>query len=143
MASRKAMATEEQQVKTQQAEWTEEQLQEAMESVNSGTLSVNKADSVFPIPRRTFQNHLKTGSNVRKLGRQIYLSLAEENELRVILTVRHQQNVLARRGAKSIQLVAPEREENVTVEVTAIPPVILLKGQRLKLEWCNDMHVEP
>ncbi|KAJ8881090.1 hypothetical protein PR048_017563 [Dryococelus australis] len=82
MASRKAMATEEQQRKPKRAECTEEQLQEALESVNSGTLRVNKAAAVFHIPRRTLRNHLKTGSTVRKICRQTYLTVAEENELR-------------------------------------------------------------
>ncbi|KAJ8873742.1 hypothetical protein PR048_024576 [Dryococelus australis] len=68
IASRKAKATEEQQVKPKRAVWTE--------NVNSGTLSVNKAASVFYIPLRTQRNYLKIGSTVRKLDRQTYLSVA-------------------------------------------------------------------
>ncbi|KAJ8893428.1 hypothetical protein PR048_006026 [Dryococelus australis] len=62
MASRKATVIEEKQVKPKWAECTEEQLQEAMGSVNNGTLSVNKAATVFHIPRRALRNHLENGS---------------------------------------------------------------------------------
>lgn len=241
------------QEKQKRAKWTESKLKEAMESVSNGTMSVNKAASSFKIPRRTLRNHLKSGSTVRKLGRQTYLSAGEENELcqrifrmcdigmpltpkilrrsvfnycsmnniphpfdpskamagrkwlkrflkrhpevanrkaqsmnpsraiklnpfivndhfqklrdimienqlmdrpeliynidekGVRLTIHHQQNVLARRGAKRVHLVAPEHAENVTIVTcanaigSAIPPMVLFKGQRLKPEWYNNM----
>ncbi|KAJ8888384.1 hypothetical protein PR048_007874 [Dryococelus australis] len=184
-----------------------------MGRVNCGTWRANKTASVSHIPRRTLCDHLKAGSFVRKLGRQTYLSVAEENELRerifrmydigmplyakliqrtalnycamnnithpfdpinasklgngyffssndiltlqterrkifleyglmerpeLIYNINEKGYVLARRGAKRVHFVAPKHAENATVVTcantigTAIPPTILLKGQRLK-----------
>lgn len=70
------------------------------------------------------------------------------DEKGVRLTINHQQNVLARRGAKRLHLVAPEHAEKVTIVTcanaigSAIPPMVLFKGQRLKPEWYNNLPTE-
>ena len=61
------------------------------------------------------------------------------------LTLHHQQQVLAKKGAKRVHIVAPEHAENVTIVTCGnasgqfIPPVILFKGQRLKPEWTENL----
>lgn len=61
------------------------------------------------------------------------------------LTVHHQQQVIAQRGAKRVHLVAPEHAENVTIAGccnalgNAIPPMIIFKGKRLKPEWADGL----
>jgi hypothetical protein len=56
------------------------------------------------------------------------------------LTIHHQQTVLARKGAKIVNLIAPEHGENFTTvscdnaSGQTIPPIILFKGKRLKPE---------
>ncbi|KAJ8964249.1 hypothetical protein NQ314_005025 [Rhamnusium bicolor] len=61
------------------------------------------------------------------------------------LSLHHQQNVLARKGAKRVHLVAPEHGENVIIVScsnaggNSIPPTILFKGRRLKSEWTDTL----
>ena len=56
------------------------------------------------------------------------------------LTIHHQQNVLARRGAKRVHFIAPEQAQNVTIVSCcnalghSIPPMVLFKGKRMKQE---------
>ena len=67
------------------------------------------------------------------------------DEKGVRLTVHHQQSVLVQRGAKRVHLVAQEHAENVTVVGcanamgSAIPPMVLFKGIRLKSEFSDDL----
>ena len=62
------------------ARWTQEQLQSAMRAVDEGQ-SVQGAAKMFNIPRRTLRDHLKSGSQVKKLGRNPYLTKEMEDEL--------------------------------------------------------------
>lgn len=61
------------------------------------------------------------------------------------LTIHHQQTVLAKKGDKRLHLVAPEHGENVTVVGcvsacgSAIPPMIIFKGKRLKPEFKDNL----
>ena len=60
--------------------WSEEQLKTAMKAVNDG-MSVKRASEVHNIPRRTLRDHISSGSQVRKLGRNPYLKKEMEDEL--------------------------------------------------------------
>ncbi|KAJ8930788.1 hypothetical protein NQ314_016365 [Rhamnusium bicolor] len=57
----------------------------------------------------------------------------------------HQQKVLARKDARRVHLVANEHGQNVSIVAcgnaigTAIPPMILFKGKRIKPEWGDSM----
>ena len=62
------------------AHWTEEDLQSALKAIASGS-SQHNASKRFNIPRRTLRNHLKTGSNKKKLGRNPVLNDLQEKEL--------------------------------------------------------------
>ncbi|XP_063633730.1 uncharacterized protein LOC134804559 [Cydia splendana] len=61
------------------------------------------------------------------------------------LTIHHQQAVLAKKGAKRVHLVSSEHAESVTVAGcvnalgTAIPPMIIFKGKRLKPELYDNL----
>lgn len=61
------------------------------------------------------------------------------------LTIHNQPVVLAEKGAKNVPLVAPEHAENVTIAMcvnavgTAIPPMILFKGKRMKPEFNDNL----
>ncbi len=61
------------------------------------------------------------------------------------LTIHHQQNVLARKGAKRMHFIAPEHTENVTIVSCcnaldySIPPMVLFKGKMMKQEWKDNM----
>lgn len=61
------------------------------------------------------------------------------------LTIHNQQAVLARKGEKRLHLVAPEHAENVTVVGcvsacgSAIPPMIIFKGKRIKPEFDHNL----
>lgn len=61
------------------------------------------------------------------------------------LTIHHQQQVLAEKGAKRVHLVSNEHAENVTIAMcvnavgNAIPPMILFKGKRLRPEYCDNL----
>lgn len=61
------------------------------------------------------------------------------------LTIHHQQTVLAQKGARRVHLIAPEHAENVTIAMcvnavgTAIPPMIIFKGQRQKPEYSDNL----
>lgn len=61
------------------------------------------------------------------------------------LTVHNQQTVLAQRGARRVHLIAPEHAQNVTIAMcvnavgTAIPPMIIFKGQRQKPEFSDNL----
>ncbi|KAJ8969718.1 hypothetical protein NQ314_001616 [Rhamnusium bicolor] len=190
-------------------------------------MSQRKASERFNVPRRTLRNHLKTDSNIRKLGRGSVLTKQQEKDLvtRIMrlaevgypvtpkiarhqvfrfceanniphkfqieketagkawfkffrkrnpelsirkaqnmnparaqklnkfivndyftkLTLHHQQIVLAKKGVKRLHLVASEHAQNVTVVgcVTAIgsaiPPMVIFKGKRLKPEFLDNL----
>jgi hypothetical protein len=53
--------------------WLEEQLKAAMNAVDEG-ISVKRASEIYKIPRRTLRDHVKSGSRVRKVGRNPYLT---------------------------------------------------------------------
>lgn len=61
------------------------------------------------------------------------------------LTLHHQQQVLAKKGAKRVHLIGQEHAENVTVAACgnalgqSIPPMVLFKGKRQKPEWIDSM----
>ncbi|KAI4468889.1 dde superfamily endonuclease [Holotrichia oblita] len=60
-------------------------------------------------------------------------------------TLHHQQSVLSKTGAKRLHRLAPEHLENVTVVGcvsafgSAVPPMILFKGKRLKPEFEDNL----
>lgn len=60
--------------------WSEEQLKAAMNAVDTG-MSVQKASELHNIPRRTLRDHISSGSRVRKLGRNPYLTQEMEDDL--------------------------------------------------------------
>ena len=61
------------------------------------------------------------------------------------LTLHHQQQVMAQKGAKRVHLVAPEHAENVTLVVCAnaagcaVPPMVIFKGKRSKPEYSDSL----
>lgn len=61
------------------------------------------------------------------------------------LTIHHQQTVLAKKGAKRVHLQSSEHAENVTITGcvnalgSAIPPMIIFKGKRLKPELYDNL----
>ncbi|XP_026328035.1 uncharacterized protein LOC113236244, partial [Hyposmocoma kahamanoa] len=61
------------------------------------------------------------------------------------ITVHKQQTVLAEKGSKRVHLIAPEHAENVTITMcvnaigTAIPPMILFKGQRQRPDLSENL----
>ncbi|XP_030760298.1 uncharacterized protein LOC115885495 [Sitophilus oryzae] len=61
------------------------------------------------------------------------------------LALHHQQSVLAKKGAKRVHFVAHEHGQNVTIVScgnalgSAVPPVVLFKGKRMKQEWTNSL----
>ncbi|CAG9574746.1 unnamed protein product [Danaus chrysippus] len=61
------------------------------------------------------------------------------------LTIHHQQSVLAKKGAKRIHLLSSEHAGSVTIAGcvnalgTAIPPMIIFKGKRLKPELYDNL----
>ncbi|KAK9737293.1 hypothetical protein QE152_g10838 [Popillia japonica] len=61
------------------------------------------------------------------------------------LTIRHQQTVLAKKGAKRVHLQSSEHAESVTIAGcvnalgSAIPPMIIFKGKRLKPEIYDNL----
>jgi hypothetical protein len=61
------------------------------------------------------------------------------------LTIHHQQQVLAEKGAKRLHLIAPEHAQNVTVVGcvnaigNSIPAMIIFKGKRLKAEFQDNL----
>lgn len=61
-------------------QWSQEQLENAIESVTSG-MSVKKASETHNIPRRTLRNHIKSGSKKKSTGRKTTLTDNEEKEL--------------------------------------------------------------
>lgn len=60
------------------AQWTSQQMENAIKMVNRGILSTYAAAARYNIPRRTLRNHLKTGSTTRKLGRSTILTTEQE-----------------------------------------------------------------
>lgn len=65
---------------TKRALWSENALQQAVNSVRNG-MSVLRASQDYNIPRRTLRNHLLSGSTVKKLGRGSLLRKEQEEEL--------------------------------------------------------------
>lgn len=61
------------------------------------------------------------------------------------LTIHHQQTVLAKKGAKRVHLQSSEHAESVTIAGcvnalgSAIPPMIIFKGKRLKPELYDNL----
>lgn len=61
------------------------------------------------------------------------------------LTIHHQQTILAKKGAKRVHFQSSEHAESVTIAGcvnalgTAIPPMIIFKGKRLKPELYDNL----
>lgn len=60
--------------KKRRGEWTEQQLQSAIEAVKKRCMSQRKAAATFSIPRRTLRNHLKSGNDKKRTGRTTTLT---------------------------------------------------------------------
>lgn len=67
--------------------WTEDQLIQAIESVNNGTSSCRSASKTFGIPRTTLIRHIKEGTNKKKRLGRIPMLGELENELKEFLLV--------------------------------------------------------
>ncbi|XP_069357442.1 protein tramtrack, beta isoform-like isoform X2 [Maniola hyperantus] len=63
------------------AKWSRASLIAAMEQVEKGYLTTNKAARWFDIPRRTLFNHLKSGSTAKQFGRKSILNEDQQLEL--------------------------------------------------------------
>ncbi|KAL0821830.1 hypothetical protein ABMA28_005237 [Loxostege sticticalis] len=96
-----------------------------------------------PIVQEHFQN-------VRKLYEQLDIlqhpeRLYNMDEKGCRITVHNQHAVLAEKGSKRVHLIAPEHAENVTIAMcvnaigTAIPPMILFKGQRQRPDLSENL----
>ncbi|XP_030760295.1 uncharacterized protein LOC115885492 [Sitophilus oryzae] len=59
-------------------------------------------------------------------------------------TLHHQPAVLVKKGSQRVHFIANEHAESVTIVgcVSAIPPMIIFKGKRLKSELTNNLHRE-
>ncbi|XP_053604140.1 uncharacterized protein LOC128671564 [Plodia interpunctella] len=64
--------------KKKRAQWTSQQMENAVKIVERGILSTYAAAARYNIPRRTLRNHLKSGSTTRKLGRSAILTTEQE-----------------------------------------------------------------
>ncbi|XP_064292309.1 uncharacterized protein LOC135309819 [Plodia interpunctella] len=64
--------------KKKRAQWTSQQMENAVKMVERGILSTYAAAARYNIPRRTLRNHLKSGSTTRKLGRSTILTTEQE-----------------------------------------------------------------
>lgn len=60
------------------AQWTSQQMENAVKMVERGILSTYAAAVRYNIPRRTLRNHLASGSITRKLGRSAILTPEQE-----------------------------------------------------------------
>lgn len=60
------------------AQWTSQQMENAVKMVERGILSTYAAAARYNIPRRTLRNHLASGSTTRKLGRSAILTTEQE-----------------------------------------------------------------
>ncbi|KAJ8879197.1 hypothetical protein PR048_019803 [Dryococelus australis] len=132
MASREVTATEEQQVKLNRAEWTEEQLKwlrlflkrhpdianRQTQSMNHGLASKMNQFIVSYHFQKFREILLENGLMERP---EMIYNICEKG---VRLTIHDEQNVLARRGAQMIHFVSSKHAEN-----------------RLKLEWYSDIPV--
>lgn len=67
--------------------WTEDQLAQAIESVQNGTNSCRSASKKFGIPRTTLIRHIKEGTNKKKRLGRIPMLGELENELKEFLLV--------------------------------------------------------
>ena len=63
------------------ASWSEEDLRAAMEAFKSGRMTKSAAVRRYGIPRGTLNDHLKTGSIVKRFGRKLVFSEKQEKEL--------------------------------------------------------------
>lgn len=63
------------------AQWTSQQMENAVKMVERGILSTYAAAVRYNIPRRTLRNHLASGSVTRKLGRSAILTTEQEDGL--------------------------------------------------------------
>ncbi|KAJ2937824.1 hypothetical protein O0L34_g17800 [Tuta absoluta] len=64
--------------KKKRAQWTSQQMENAVKMVERGILSTYTAAARYNIPRKTLRNHLQSGSTERKLGRSAILSSEQE-----------------------------------------------------------------
>lgn len=69
------------QVKKKRAQWTDEDLQAAMNAVKTGQLTQRAASERFKLPRTTLRNHLKTEKTTKNLGRKTVLTKEQEKVL--------------------------------------------------------------
>jgi hypothetical protein len=58
--------------------WTSEQLEEAMDVVENGTISLRKASKQWNISLTSFFNHLYGKTRTRELGPIVILTLKED-----------------------------------------------------------------
>lgn len=67
------------------------------------------------------------------------------DEIGCRLTIHHQQSVLAKKEAKSVHLQSSEHAESVNIAgcvnalSTAIPPMVIFEGKRLKPKLYNKI----
>lgn len=64
--------------KKKRAQWTAQQMENAVRMVQRGILSQNAAAVRYSIPRRTLRNHLQSGSTTRKIGRSTVFTPEQE-----------------------------------------------------------------
>lgn len=61
--------------------WSEDDLKVALRAVRKGKLSQRAISLKYNIPRRTLRDHIKTGQDVKRMGRKPVLTEAQENDL--------------------------------------------------------------
>ncbi|KAF9423971.1 hypothetical protein HW555_000680 [Spodoptera exigua] len=61
--------------------WSEDDLKAALRAVKKGKLSQRAISLKYNIPRRTLRDHMKTGQDVKRMGRKPILTEAQENDL--------------------------------------------------------------
>ncbi|XP_052742085.1 uncharacterized protein LOC128198842 [Bicyclus anynana] len=61
--------------------WTEDTMKAAMNAVQRGHLTQRSAAARYNIPRRTLRDHLKTGEEMKRLGRKPVLTNNQEKDL--------------------------------------------------------------
>ncbi|XP_023951864.1 uncharacterized protein LOC112055833 [Bicyclus anynana] len=61
--------------------WTEDTMKAAMNAVQRGHLTQRSAAARYNIPRRTLRDHLKTGEEIKRLGRKPVLTNNQEKDL--------------------------------------------------------------
>ncbi|CAG9579693.1 unnamed protein product [Danaus chrysippus] len=72
--------------RTKRAQWTSQQMENAIKMVERGRLSTYAAAARYNIRRRTLRNHLASRSTARKLGRSSVFTTEQQDRLvRIII----------------------------------------------------------